>query len=74
MDKYLYLTFPTSSDAIACESHFKKEMISSFKLIPIPRFLSAGCGMALRCDPKEEDKIRIIIKQGNYEVEELTIR
>lgn len=45
----LILTFFTTADAIAFEQYVKETKLSG-RLIPIPRELSAGCGMAFRIE------------------------
>ncbi len=45
----LILTFYTTADAIAFEEYAKEKKLSG-RLIPIPRELSAGCGMAFRIE------------------------
>lgn len=45
----LILTFFTTADAIAFEQYAKATKLSG-RLIPIPRELSAGCGMAFRIE------------------------
>ena len=49
---YQILTFHTTSAAMAMELYCKKHGISG-RLIPVPRELSAGCGLAW-CVPAEE--------------------
>lgn len=45
----LILSFFTTADAIAFEQYAKETKLSG-RLIPIPRELSAGCGMAFRIE------------------------
>ena len=47
---YQILTFHTTSAAMAMELYCKEHGISG-RLIPVPRELSAGCGLAWRIEP-----------------------
>lgn len=50
---YCIVTFHTTMDAIAFEKACKEEDIKG-RLIPVPRQISAGCGLAWRADPEHE--------------------
>lgn len=50
------LTFHTTADAMAME-HFCHNHNLAGRLIPIPRVLSAGCGMAWKVPKKEADSL-----------------
>lgn len=69
MEKKLYITFPTTSNAIAMEKYFKDLKEFEFKLIPIPRFLSAGCGLAMVLKVEDEALVRksLVNKEDHYE-------
>lgn len=41
------------------------------KLSPVPRSLSAGCGLALEADPQWEAAIQKTLLEGGVEVEEI---
>lgn len=71
-EKKLYITFSTSSDAIATESICKEKKISG-KLVPIPRVLSASCGMAWECDITLEKEILEILKKEDIEYDNFAI-
>ena len=46
----LYITFYTTAEAMATESVCRENNLSG-KLVPVPRVLSAGCGIAWECSP-----------------------
>ena len=49
---YIVLSFRTTVEAMAWEKHCEAEHIPG-RLIPLPRELSAGCGLAWRMLPEE---------------------
>jgi hypothetical protein len=49
---YVVLTFRTTTDAMATEKRCGEESIPG-RLIPIPREITAGCGLAWRMLPQE---------------------
>ena len=52
----LYITFYTSAEAMATESACKENNIQG-KLVPVPRVLSAGCGISGECSPELKDQM-----------------
>jgi len=64
----LYITFYTSAEAMATESVCKENEIEG-KLVPVPRVLSAGCGIAWECEPMLKDKILELLKKEDIEWE-----
>ncbi len=49
----LLITFHTTTDAMAMESLCKAENMPG-RLIPVPGFISAGCGLAWCATPESE--------------------
>lgn len=43
------------------------------RIIPVPREISAGCGLAWRDIPECKDKIQAFLKNKNIEYEDITI-
>lgn len=60
----LVVTFHTTADAMAMEKACKNEKVSG-RLIPVPRAISAGCGLSW-CAPLEarEDVEQMMIRAG----------
>ena len=54
---FLVITFSETSDAMAAEKLFQERQIPG-RIIPIPRQLSAGCGLSWRTEPEERDAVR----------------
>ena len=52
---YIVLSFRTTVEAMAWEKHCEAEHIPG-RLIPLPRELSAGCGLAWRMEPAEYEQ------------------
>jgi len=59
MASYCYFTFSNMYRAFRAEGVLK-ETACSFRMVPVPRFLGTGCGIALRCRYEEAKTIRDI--------------
>ena len=69
-EKRLVITFHTTSDAMAMESHCKKKGVVG-RMIPVPREISAGCGMAW-CAPLEaRESLLDVMKSAGIKEEAL---
>ena len=66
---YQILTFHTTSAAMAMELYCKEHAISG-RLIPIPRELSAGCGLAWRIEPEEYDCYKEQLLHAGIDIEQ----
>ncbi|MGN0170744.1 MAG: DUF3343 domain-containing protein [Lachnospiraceae bacterium] len=66
----LIVTFHTTADAMAMEAACVRK--SSGRLIPVPRELSAGCGIAFSAPVEEDELIRQILAEAGIEYEQLT--
>lgn len=66
----IIISFDTISDAMAMEKLCKIEDIKG-KLIPIPREISAGCGVAWSSEIKEEENIMNIIKNNKIDIDNI---
>ena len=61
---YRIITFHTTSAAMAMEKYCNENAIKG-RLIPVPRQLSAGCGLAWRLEPADyEVSVNGIEKSG----------
>ena len=65
----LILTFYTTADAMACEDVCKKSGIAG-RLIPVPRQLSAGCGMAWKSDIQDKKAVLQLLADEAVELEQ----
>ena len=57
----LIITFHTTAEAIAMEK-LCKENQKSGRMIPVPREISAGCGLAWCCEPDMEQEMAEFMK------------
>lgn len=66
----LIVTFHTTADAMAMEKA-SKEKNAKGRLIPVPRVISAGCGLAWCADLSEKEKITELMYMVGIEEEEM---
>ena len=63
---YIVLSFRATVDAMAWEKHCLAEHIPG-RLIPLPRELSAGCGLAWRMLPEEFEQWQHKLDPARYD-------
>lgn len=66
---YRIITFHTTSAAIAMEKYCNENFIKG-RLIPVPRKLSAGCGLAWRMEPGDYEVSGKEIEKSGIEMEQ----
>lgn len=66
------VAFSTTSDAIGAEKILKKAGVAG-RLIPVPRRLSAGCGMAWAGDPADEKRTAALLREGRITPEQSVV-
>lgn len=66
----LVVTFHTTADAMAMEKICKRDQVPG-RLIPVPRAISAGCGLAWSAPPENEEQICQAMARVGLEPEEL---
>lgn len=71
IDKFV-VAFHTTADAMKLETVCKKNGIGE-RLIPVPREISAGCGMAWCADPADEEKLYELMNKSGIEPQETRI-
>ena len=49
----LVITFQTTADAMAMEQACRRQQVKG-RLIPVPRAITAGCGLAWKAETSEE--------------------
>ena len=62
----IIVTFNTTTGAMAMEKACKAENIPG-RLIPVPRQISAGCGLSWLCNKEDREKIQSLIDNNNLE-------
>ena len=66
----LVVTFHTTADAMAMEKICKAENVPG-RLIPVPRAISAGCGLAWAAPLEAVEQIRRVMQEKGIEQEDL---
>lgn len=66
----LIVTFHTTADAMAMEKACKNAGAPG-RLIPVPRTISAGCGLSWCAALEEKEEIRTVMKASGIEEEDL---
>lgn len=68
----LVITFPTTTEAMAMEQICKTTGAPG-RLIPVPREISAGCGMAWCAKPETEDTLRKLMEHSGIHPEAIQL-
>ena len=66
----LVVTFHTTADAMAMEKACKEHHVPG-RIIPVPRVISAGCGLAWCAELNEREQISDIMKQIGIQEEDM---
>lgn len=66
----LVVTFHTTADAMAMEKACKEHGVPG-RIIPVPRVISAGCGLAWCAELGEREQIFDIMKQVGIQEEDM---
>ena len=66
----LVVTFHTTADAMAMEKACKEHGAPG-RLIPVPRLISAGCGLAWCADLEDREVIKEVLQRVGIEEEEM---
>lgn len=66
----LVVTFHTTADAMAMEKACKEHEVPG-RLIPVPRVISAGCGLSWCAELGEREKIKAVMKTVGIEEEDM---
>lgn len=59
------LTFESTTQAMAADK-FGLEQKLPGRLIPIPREITAGCGLCWKADPKDRETVLTALKEAGY--------
>ena len=66
----LVVTFHTTADAMAMEKACKEQEIPG-RIIPVPRAISAGCGLSWCAELSDREQIVAMMKKTGIEGEEI---
>lgn len=64
------VTFYTTTDAMGMEKYCKQENVPG-RLIPVPKSISAGCGLAWCADVNQESAILAALSKAGIEAQEV---
>ncbi len=64
----LVLTFPTTAAAMACEELCGRAGLPG-RMIPVPGQISAGCGLAWKAAPQDQDALVSALAEAGVAVE-----
>ena len=67
----LVISFKKTTDAMAFEEHCIKNGISG-RLIPLPKEISAGCGLAWKCEVSQEDEMKKVMADLKIECDKMS--
>lgn len=68
----IIVSFHTTADAILMERLCKEGSVPG-RLIPVPRTISSGCGLAWCSEPEEETRLREIMEQAGIDGKQLVL-
>ena len=68
----LVIAFHTTADAMKMEEECKKAGIAG-RLIPVPREISAGCGMAWSSDPDQQETLETLMTAHGIDAEDIRL-
>lgn len=66
----LVVTFHTTADAMAMEKACKENNVPG-RIIPVPRAISAGCGLSWCADLGDREQIASMMREVGIEEEEI---
>lgn len=66
----LVVTFHTTADAMAMEKACKENQVPG-RIIPVPRAISAGCGLAWCAELDEKNQVAAMMKQAGIQEEDM---
>ena len=66
----LIVTFHTTADAMAMEKACKEEHAPG-RLIPVPRVISSGCGLAWCAETSDKDRLIGVLEKVGLKQEEI---
>ena len=63
MDEYYLLTFESTHAAISTEKLLKPAEVT---IMPVPRFISASCGISVRIRPDKKEEVEKMIRESSH--------
>ena len=65
----LVIAFHTTADAMKMENECRRAGLGE-RLIPVPREITAGCGMAWCADPSDREKLELLMRDSGIDCQE----
>ena len=62
------ITFPNTHSAIQAEKLLEKSLLS-FLIMPVPRAISSGCGLAIKTSPDHYDEVTAVLEAGGVSIQ-----
>ncbi len=62
MNEYYLITFESTHAAISTEKVLKPAEV---RIMPVPRFLSASCGISVRISPDKREEAEKLFREGS---------
>ena len=69
---FLIITFSATADAMALEKYCLEHDLPG-RLIPIPREIHAGCGLAWKTQPEEQQRFETVLSEACVRCEAMKI-
>lgn len=67
----LVISFNKTIDAMAVEEYCLKNNVSG-RLIPLPKEISAGCGLAWKCALSQADEMKKVFSKLKIDIDKMT--
>lgn len=67
----LVISFNKTVDAMAVEEYCLKNNVSG-RLIPLPKEISAGCGLAWKCEVSQVDEMKNVFSELKIDIDKMT--
>lgn len=68
----LIITFATTTQAMAMEKFCAEQGLPG-RIIPVPREITAGCGLSWKADPSQKDQLEAALKNSDMKWQEMHI-
>lgn len=68
----LIITFATTTQAMATEKYCAQHRLPG-RLIPVPREITAGCGLSWKAQPEEQELLTAALSEGGLKWEQCHI-
>lgn len=66
----LVITFSATTDAMALEKYCEEHSLPG-RLIPVPREITAGCGLAWKAEPEEKEQLEAALREAGIRWQEM---